>query len=521
MTTADPSSSGRPDPGLEQQVVSRRDLAFVMVALLIAMLLAALDQVIFATALPTIVGDLGGVDQMLWVTTAYLLAATIMMPIYGKLGDLIGHKVLFLGALVAFLSGSVLGGLAHNMAVLVAARAVQGLGGGGLMILSMAIIADIVPPRQRGTYMGIMGGAWSVSSVLGPILGGWFADSIGWRWAFWFNLPLAVLAVVAASAFLKMPAQKRDRPTVDVIGIATMAISVTAIILVTSWGGREYPWDSPTILGLVGIAVAFATFFVLAERRAVHPVIPLHLFGDRNFNLSTAGGLFLSIAMFGVIAYLPSYLQMVGGLSATKSGLLLAPMSAGILITSVGSGALASRTGRYKWMPIASCVIVGVGLFLLSTMAVDDPLWKAGVYIFICGAGTGLSFQIVVLIVQNAFPLSEVGTATAGNIFFRQIGAAIGSAAVGTVFTKRLMDLLGERLVSAAAGSGMPVDPNSLTPALVNQLPEELKNAVVSSYSEALTPVFLYLLPLMALGVVLFLFVKEKPLADSHDMPAE
>jgi predicted MFS family arabinose efflux permease len=300
-----------------------------------------------------------------------------------------------------------------------------------------------------------------------------------------------------------------------------MAVSVTAIILVTSWGGREYAWSSPTILGLIGTAVVFGTFFVLAERRAVQPVIPLHLFGDRNFNLTTAGGLLLSRAMFGVIAYLPSYLQMVSGLSATKSGLLLAPMSAGILITSVGSGALASRTGRYKWMPIASCIVVGLGLFLLSTMAVDDPLWKAGVNIFICGAGIGLSSQILILIVQNAFPISEVGTATAAIVFFRQIGAAIGSAAVGTVFTKRLMDLLGERLVSAAAGSGVPVDPNSLTPALVGRLPEELKNAVVSSYNEALTPVFLYLLPLMALGVVLLSFVKEKPLADTHEQPVE
>jgi EmrB/QacA subfamily drug resistance transporter len=522
MTAATASRLVQGHPGEEAPAIGRRDLAFVMVALVVAMLLAALDQIIFSTALPTIVGELGGIDQMLWVTTAYALAATITLPIYGKLGDLVGHKLLFLSALVLFLAGTILGGLAGNMTILISARAVQGLGGGGLMILSQAIIADIVPPRQRGTYMGIMGGAWAFASVLGPVLGGWFADSIGWRWAFWFSLPLGALAMVAAAAFLKMPLHKRDKPTLDILGMATMTISVTAIILVTSWGGRQYAWDSAMILGLIAVFVVFGALFVAAERRAEQPIIPLHLFRDRNFNLSTAGGLLIAIAMFGVIGYMPSYLQMVTGTSATKSGLLLVPLSIGILSASLSTGALASRTGRYKWMPVASALVMGLALFLLSTLHVGSSQWTIMGYLMIFGAGMGLGFQILVLVVQISFPLSEVGTATAANNFFRQIGASLGSAAVGTVFTNRLMALLGERLASApTGGAGMPMDPNSLTPALVGQLPEQLKNAVVSSYSEALTPVYLYLVPLMVLGAVLFLFVKERPLAASNEEPPE
>jgi EmrB/QacA subfamily drug resistance transporter len=518
MTAATASRPVQGHPGEQAPAIGRRDLAFVMVALVVAMLLAALDQIIFSTALPTIVGELGGIDQMLWVTTAYALAATITLPIYGKLGDLVGHKLLFLSALVLFLGGTVLGGLAGNMTTLISARAVQGLGGGGLMILSQAIIADIVPPRQRGTYMGIMGGAWAFASVLGPVLGGWFADSIGWRWAFWFSLPLGALAIVAAAAFLKMPLHKRDRPTLDILGMATMTISVTAIVLVTSWGGRQYAWDSAMILGLIAVFAVFGALFVAAERRAAQPIIPLHLFRDRNFNLSTAGGLLLAIAMFGVLAYMPSYLQMVTGTSATKSGLLLVPLSAGILGASLCTGALASRTGRYKWMPVTSAIVMGLGLFLLSTLHVGSSQWTIAAYLAVFGVGLGLGFQILVLIVQISFPLSEVGTATAANNFFRQIGASLGSAAVGTVFTNRLMGLLSERLASApSTGAGMSLDPNSLTPALVGQLPEQLKNAVVASYSEALTPVYLYLVPLMAVGAALFLFVNERSLAATNE----
>ena len=504
-------------PEASSEAANRRELALVVAALFVTTLLAALDQTIFATALPTIVGDLNGVDQMLWVTTAYLLAATVTMPVYGKFGDLLGHKPLLLVALVLFLAGSVLGGLAGSMPVLIAARAVQGLGGGGMMILSQAIIADIIPPRRRGTYLGLLGGAWAFASVLGPILGGWFVDTIGWRWAFWFNLPLGILAVVAVSAFLKTPERTKQAPRIDGRGMATLAVVTTAIIFVASLGGRQYAWGSPIVLGLVALAIVGSVVFVFAERRAAEPIIPLMLFRDRNFDLVTIAGLLSSIAFMGVVIYMPSYLQMVSGLSATKSGLLLVPLSAGILIASVGSGARVSRTGKYRWMPAAGAFLSTVSLYLLSTLAIDTELWTICLYLFVCGLGTGIGFQILIVMVQNSFPITMVGTATGAHNFFRQIGATLGSAIVGTLFASRLLGLLGERLGAIGAGSAGVVDPNSLTPASVAQMSDPLKTAIVSSYNDALTPIYLYLVPMMAVAFVLLLFVREKPLALTND----
>ena len=525
VTGPDPATRPRRQRATPPEIlpasVKKPDLAFVVGALFITILLAALDQTIFSTALPTIVGDLSGVDQMLWVTTAYILASTIMMPVYGKLGDLFGHKILFMSAIALFLGGSVLGGLSGSMPVLIAARAVQGLGGGGLMILSQAIIADIVPPRRRGMYMGILGGAWAFASVLGPILGGWFADTIGWRWAFWFNLPLGLLAVTAAAVFLKASAQRSTRPVVDGLGMAAMAVTTTAIILVTSWGGREYAWESPVILGLIGVAIVVGALLVYVESRAVEPIIPLHLFRDCNFNLATAGGLLSSVAFLGVVIYMPTYLQMVSGLSPTTSGLLLAPLAAGIQVSSLGSGVVASRTGRYRWMPATSGLLIAVSLYLLSSLTAETSLWATCSYLFVCGLGVGLGFQILILIVQNSFPITEVGTASGAHNFFRQIGASLGSAVVGTLFTARLIDLLGTRLPSAGGISG-EMDPNSLTPALVSQMPQELKAVVVSSYNDALTPVYLVLVPLMVFAFVLLLFIHEKPLALTNEvLPVE
>jgi predicted MFS family arabinose efflux permease len=299
-----------------------------------------------------------------------------------------------------------------------------------------------------------------------------------------------------------------------------MAVAVAAIIFITSWGGREFAWDSPVILGLIAAALVAGTVFVLVERRAAEPIMPLHLFRKRNFNLATFGGLCAAVAMFGVIAYMPSYLQMVTGLSATGAGLLMVFMSAGITITSLSTGALASRTGRYKWMPIATCLGLALGLFLLSTLKPQSSIWTIGAFLFILGAGNGLGFQIIVLIVQNTFPITEVGTATAANTFFREIGAALGSAVVGTMFTTRLMALLTERL-AAQPGGPPPLDPTSLTPGAVNQLPEAVRSVVVTSYNEALTPVFLFLLPLMIVAAVALCFIQEKPLALTNAVPAE
>ncbi|WP_245575557.1 MDR family MFS transporter [Gulosibacter molinativorax] len=485
----------------------KRRILLVFAGLLVAMLLSSLDQTIFSTALPTIVGELNGVNHMLWVTTAYLVAATIMMPIYGKLGDLIGRKGLFIGALSVFLVGSVIGGLSQDMTWLIIGRAVQGIGGGGLMILSQAIIADVVPVRERSKYMGVMGAVFGISAVAGPLLGGWFTESIGWRWAFWMNIPLGIIAIILAAVFLKLP--KHDtKVKFDIWGTITMAIAVTAVILVASWGGTEYEWNSPTIIWLSVIAVIFSALFVFAESKAAEPIIPLSLFRSRNFVAATAAGLFISVAMFGAVSYLPTYLQIVAGVNATISGFMLLPMILGLTLTAIVTGFIASKTGRYKWMPIASMIVLGIGLWLLSTLTVETPTWVLLSYLFVLGAGVGLGMQILVLVVQNSFPDSQVGTATAANNFFREIGASLGGAVVGALFTSRLTDLFAERMPA----TGQVGDVNSFTPESVSDLPTALYDIVVGAYNDALTPVFAMLIPMVVLGLVIVLFIKEVPL---------
>lgn len=501
----------------ESEPESRRSIWLIFSGLMIAMLLASLDQTIFSTALPTIVGELNGVNHMLWVTTAYILASTIMMPVYGKVGDLIGRKPIFIAAIGLFMVGSVVGGLADNMTTLIIGRAIQGLGGGGLMILSMAIIADIVPARERGKYMGLMGAAFAVSSVAGPLLGGFFTEGIGWRWAFWMNLPLGALAILAAVFFLHPHVRKQTRPKIDVAGIMLLATASAALVLTTVWGGTTYAWDSAVILGLIGLVLAAVVGFVYAERRAAEPVMPLRMFRERNFVLSTSAGLITGIAMFGALAYMPTYLQMVTGSSATKAGLLMIPMMGALLVTSTLSGTAVSKTGRYKVLPIIGTVLVGISLLLLSTMNAGTAVAVTCAYLGLMGIGLGLTIQILLLIVQNTFPVSEVGTATAANNYFRQIGASLGAAIVGTLFANRLADQLAGSSLGAGGGGA-----NSLTPEAVHQLPAAVQNVIVNAYSDALTPVFAYLVPLLAIAAVLLAFVTEKPLATTNDdSPAE
>jgi EmrB/QacA subfamily drug resistance transporter len=491
----------------------KRTILLVFAGLMVTMLLASLDQMIFSTALPTIVGELHGVNHMLWVTTAYILASTIMLPIYGKLGDLVGRKSLFIGAIAVFILGSVIGGLSPDMAWLIGGRAVQGLGGGGLMILAQAIIADVVPARERGRYMGIMGGVFALSSVAGPLLGGWYTEGIGWRWAFWMNVPLGILAITSAMFFLHLPKGPRNRAPMDVAGMALLAIASTGLVLTTTWGGTTYEWGSGTIIGLVVVTIVAVVAFVVVERRAAEPIMAPHLFSDRNFNLTTVAGLITGIAMFGALAYLPTYLQMATGANATKAGFLMIPMLAGLLVTSIVSGLLVSRTGRYKWLPITGTLMVALSLVLLSTMTPSLPVWVLCSYLAIMGIGLGMSMQILILIVQNSFPNSEVGTATASNNYFRQIGASLGSAVVGSLFVARLTQLLADRMPgagSAAAGSS-----NSFTPAIVRGLPEAVRKVIVGAYNDALTPVFLYMVPVILIAAVLLCFVDEKPLATS------
>ncbi|MEX5296524.1 MDR family MFS transporter [Kocuria sp. CPCC 205268] len=502
--TRTPSHRAEPAAGSQH-------LGLLFVGLMLSMLLAALNQTVLSTALPTIVGELDGVDEMLWVITAYILASTIMMPVYGKLGDLMGRKPLLLGAILVFMAGSVVGALAGTIEVLIAARAIQGLGGGGLIILSQAAIADVVPARERGKYMGVMGGVFAVSSVIGPLLGGFFTEGPGWRWAFWINIPLGLLALAGAVLFLKLP-RHAGRPRLDIGGMALLAVATTCLVLFATWGGGKYAWTDPVILGLVAGTLVASAAFVAVERRTAEPIIPMHLFRERNFVLTTLAGLLTGVAMFGALGYLPTYLQMVFGVDATRSGLLMVPMMGTLLVTSVLSGRAVSRTGRYKWLPVAGSVIVAVAMGLLATLTSDQGVWHVCLYIAVLGLGLGLSMQVLVLIVQNTFPLRQVGTATAANNFFRQIGATLGSGVVGSVFAGRLADLLAERLPPAAleAGAG---GANSLTPAVVASLPEALRNPVVTSYNDALTPIYLWIVPLALLAAALLCFVVEKPLA--------
>ena len=487
----------------------RRRILLVFAGLMVAMLLASLDQMIFSTALPTIVGDLNGVDHMLWVTTAYILASTIMLPVYGKLGDQIGRKSLFIFAIAVFIVGSVIGGLSGDMTWLIIGRTVQGLGGGGLMILAQAIIADVVPARERGKYMGIMGGVFALATVAGPLLGGWFTEGIGWRWAFWMNVPLGVLAIASAMFFLKLPRPPRRQLELDIAGMILIGVTSICLVLTTSWAGSTYAWSSPVIIGLVAVSLIAGCSFFLVERRAAEPIMPIQLFKQRNFNLTTSAGLIIGIAMFGAMAYMPTYLQMVTGANATQSGLLMIPMMAGLLATSIGSGQLVSRTGRYKWLPITGTTIVAVSLYLLSTMTPATAVPILCGYLALMGVGLGMGMQLLVLIVQDTFPGAMVGTATAANNYFRQIGAALGSAVVGSLFVSRLSEALTSTLpASDGAGSS-----NSFTPSLVQSLPPEVQTIIVNAYNQALTPIFLLLVPLVLIAVVLLCFVREKPLS--------
>lgn len=480
-----------------------RRLRLIMAALMAAVLLSSLDAMIFNTALPTIVGQLHGIARMSWVPTAYLLTTVITMPVYGKLGDLAGRKWLFVAALALFLAGSIVGGLAGSMSELIAARAVQGLGGGGLMVLSQAMIADVVPPRERGRYMAITGSVFIFSSVAGPLLGGWFATTIGWRWAFWMNVPIALAAITAAITLLH-PGRPAGRPRIDGPGIALMAVAVTALLVLTSLGGRAMNWTSAGALALGALVAAAAAGFLIAERRAREPLIPLRLLADREFVLATIGALCGALAMFGTVGYLPTYLQMVDGLTPTVAGLHMVPVVLGIGTTAFTSGHVMSRTGRYAWMPVAGAFTVAVSLGLLWLVRPSTSPWVISADVYLFGAGMGFGMQTLTIVAQNAFP-AEVGTATAAFAFFREIGAALGAAAVGGIFTARLTGLLGARLPTRLA------DAHALTPALVASLPAALREQVAGAYHDALTPIFGCLAPMMLGAALLLLFVRERP----------
>jgi len=494
--------------------MQRRDIMAVFVALMMAMFIGSLDQTVVSTALPTIVGELGGVEHMMWITTAYMLCSTITMPLYGKLGDLFGRKYLFICALSLFAMGSAVCGCGGTMASLIVGRAMQGLGGGGLMILSQSIVADIFPPKERGKYMGIMGAAFGVSAVVGPLLGGWFTDSIGWRWCFWINIPLVLVALVLAMKFLPHAAHEGSK-RFDIPGFAAMAAATACLVLALSWGGNSYDWNDPIIIGLFIGCIVFAVAFVVIEHHAPDPLIPLRFFKNRNFLFATCVGLLLMVGMMGVVSYMPTYIQITRGQNATISGYLMLPMMVGIMITATLSGVFASKFDRIKWMPIASALLAAAACYMLSTLTTDTSTVIMCVFLFILGFGIGLGQQICVLMVQNEFGIEEVGTATSSNNFFREIGATIGSTVVGSVFTANLTANLTSYTAGLSGASNL--DASSITPALVRSLAQPLQGAVQNAYNDALTPIYFALVFVLVVAALLACMLREVPLAASNE----
>ncbi|MFD9392477.1 DHA2 family efflux MFS transporter permease subunit [Streptomyces sp. NPDC060000] len=488
-------------------------------ALLLGMLLAALDQTIVSTALPTIVSELGGMEHLSWVVTAYLLASTAATPLWGKLGDQYGRKRLFQTAIVIFLIGSALCGMAQNMPQLIGFRALQGLGGGGLMVLSMAIVGDIVPPRERGRYQGLFGAVFGATSVLGPLLGGLFTEHLSWRWVFYVNLPVGVVALAVIATVLHIPRRATKHVIIDYLGTFLIAAVATCLVLVASLGGTTWDWGSPQIIGLAVLGVLLAVAFVSVERRAAEPVLPLKLFRIRTFTLSAVISFIVGFAMFGAMTYLPTFLQVVRGVSPTLSGVHMLPMVAGLLLSSTVSGQIVSRTGRWKVFPIAGTGVTTLGLLLLHRLDEHSSTAGMSACFFVFGLGLGLVMQVLVLIVQNAVAYEDLGVATSGATFFRSIGASFGVAIFGTVFAGRLADKLTEAFRGVRLPSGVSVGGLESDPRGIPELPSALRPQALHAYASAITDVFLYAAPVALLGFVLAWFLKEDPLRGSVTAP--
>ena len=478
----------------------------VFAALMLVMLIASLDQTIVSTALPTIVGDLGGSDKLAWVVTAYMLASTVTTPLAGKLGDLYGRKVVLQTALVVFLAGSVLCGLANGMNELILFRGIQGLGGGALMVSTQAVIGDIVTPRERGRYSGLMGGVFGVSTVVGPLLGGFFVDNLSWRWIFYVNVPIGVVAFGVLAAVLRVSVERRQH-TIDYLGVALLAAGLSSIVLFTSLGGSSYPWVSPQILGLMAAGVVLLAAFVWAESRAAEPVLPLSLFRNEVFRVASGVGFIVGFAMFGAITFIPLYLQLVKGSTPTESGLQMLPLMAGVLIASIGAGQVTTRTGRYRVFPIVGTGLMTVGLLLLSRLAVDTSIPQADLYMFMLGLGLGCVMQTLVLAVQNAVDYAQLGVATSGASLFRSMGGSIGTPIFGAILTNRLTDNLASALPHLPAGESTHATPDAIA-----QLPPAIHDTYVAAYVESLQPVFLAGALVAAVAFGLSWLLRELPL---------
>ncbi|SOE93605.1 drug resistance transporter, EmrB/QacA subfamily [Burkholderia sp. D7] len=486
-------------------VEERPPIRLLFTALLLVMLLGALDQTIVSTALPTIVGELGGLESLSWVVTSYLLTSTIVVPLYGKFGDLFGRKVVIQASILIFLAGSVLCGVAQDMTQLIVLRALQGLGGGGLMVVTMAAIADVIPPAERGRYQGLFGGAFGLATVVGPLLGGFIVEHLSWRWIFYINVPLGVLALIVIGLVFK-PHVAHVKHKIDYMGAAFLAASLTCIILFTSQGGTLLPWSSPQLWFTLVLGFITLGGFIYEERLADEPIMPLELFRERTFVLSGLIGFIVGFSLFGAITFLPLYLQVAKGSTPSQAGLQILPMMAGILSTSIISGRLISRIGKYRWFPICGTVLVACGMFLMSTLQLATPLHTMYLFMLLLGLGLGMVMQVLVLAVQNAVPFKNVGVATSGATLFRSIGGSVGVATFGAIFTNGLQSRLADTM---PAGAELP---RSMGPTTVEHLPAALRDTYLNAFAGSMHVVFLVAGAVVLLAFALSWFMQDKPL---------